>query len=207
MCNMSIDGETQAWEKLQNLDGERVADRASVEFHGKESCYTMFSYGQELHVDLKRRLIAADSTKGCFLLEELSSYSVLGILYYLAEAKDILPTGTMVSPKELPGGDIFQRGTHRLPMNLLTDRFGKDGESFLLAGLELGGERTEVGDAGCTLFPFPRVPVTAALWRASEEFSAEAVILFDSTCSFHLATDVIWATAMMTLGMLAGEIP
>ena len=140
------------------------------------------------------------------MLEHLSEYSVLGILHYLAEAKDILPTGTMVSPKELPGGDIFQRGTHRLPLHVLADKFGEDVTGFLHTGSILGGEQAEFGDAGCTLFPFPRVPVTVAVWRKSEEFPAEAVLLFDSTCPFHLATDVVWATAMMTVGMFAGEV-
>jgi len=204
---MAQDGEAQAWEKLLQLRGERVAARASAEYRKDRGSYQLFSFGQELHIDMKTRSITSTTEPGLFLLEGLSGYSILGILHYLAEAKDILPTGTMVSPNQLPGGDIFQRGTHRLPLHVLADTFGGDMDGFLKRGKILGGERTEVGDTGLTLFPFPRVPVTVALWKKSEEFPAEAALLFDSTCPFHLATDVIWATAMMTVGMLAGEVP
>lgn len=205
MAHMAVDGEAQAWEKLLQLEGERVAARASAVYQENNDSYQLLSYGQELVVDMGARTVRSKTKEGRFLLEHLSSYSILGILHYLAEAKDVLPTGTMVSPKELPGGDIFQRGTHCLPLSLLAEKFGENVDDFFQIGLALGGERADFGDAGCTLFPFPRVPVTAALWQKSEEFPAEAVLLFDSTSPFHLATDVIWATAMMTVGMLAGE--
>lgn len=204
---MAQDGETQAWERLLLLDGDRVAARASAVYLENNNTYQIRSYGQNVLVDIGGRRITCETKEGHFLLERLSSYSILGFLHYLTEAKDILPAGTMVSPKELPGGDIFQRGTHRLPLHLLAEKFGSEPERLVQTGLSLGGERADCGDAGCTLFPFPRVPVTAAVWSKSEEFPAEAVLLFDSTCPFHLATDVIWATAMMSVGMLSGEVP
>ena len=204
---MAQNGELQAWEKLDQLERERVAERSSVEYDSRKDTFSFRSYGQPVEINLKERRVSSSTERGSFLLEELSSYSQLGILYYLSEAKDILPTGNLVSPKELPGGDIFQRGTHRLPLHMITRRFGENGAAFLQAGRDLGGEQCECGDAGFTVFPFPRVPVTAALWVGSDEFPAEASILFDSTCPLHLATDVIWATAMMTIGMILLEAP
>ena len=55
------------------------------------------------------------------------------------------------------------------------------------------------GDASVKIFPFPRVPVVLLIWKHDEEFPARADILFDSTCSEHLPTDIIWSTAIMSI--------
>ena len=37
------------------------------------------------------------------------------------------------------------------------------------------------------------------IWKEDDEFPARADMLFDSTCSEHLPTDIIWATAMISV--------
>jgi hypothetical protein len=55
------------------------------------------------------------------------------------------------------------------------------------------------GDASLKLYPFPRLPVVIILWEEDDEFSPRVDILFDSTCEFHLALDILWSAAMESL--------
>jgi hypothetical protein len=37
------------------------------------------------------------------------------------------------------------------------------------------------------------------LWRKNDEFPANVVLLLDKACPCYLPTDIIWATAMVSL--------
>ena len=86
-----------------------------------------------------------------------------------------------------------------LPLDRLVEKYSSNVESLIKIGISLGGEQMNLGDAAVRLFPFPRVPVALLIWKHDEEFPARADILFDSTCSEHLPTDIVWSTAMMSL--------
>ena len=112
---------------------------------------------------------------------------------------DIPLTGRLVQPVNVKGGDIFFRGTHVLPLDKLALKYGNDKTGFLKRGTDLGGMQMNYGDASVKLFPFPRLPVVIILWQEDDEFPSRADILFDSTCEFHLALDILWSTAMESL--------
>jgi hypothetical protein len=111
----------------------------------------------------------------------------------------LFASGKLISPASLSGGEIFQKGTHVLPVDQIADRYGNDLESFYSRGLELGGKQLDYGDASLRLYPFPRVPVTMILWMEDEEFPARVDMFFDVTCEQHLPMDVIWSTAMTSV--------
>jgi hypothetical protein len=138
--------------------------------------------------------------------EELSPFFRLMVLVYLTEAKDIKPTHTWVSEKDLPGGSTFFRGPHQLPVKELENLYGKDPEAFLKAGKRLGGSEILYGDKGFALEVFPRVPLAYILWNGDEEFSPRAGVLFDSTIQSHLPLDIIWCMVSETTRRLL-EIP
>jgi len=107
-----------------------------------------------------------------------------------------------MKPSALPGGDIFVRGTHVLPLDKIGERFGNDRQGFLAKGGELSGIRLEYGDVSLKLAPFPNLPIVLIVWSANEEFPANASLLLDSSCTAHMATDVIWATTTMTIELM-----
>jgi hypothetical protein len=74
--------------------------------------------------------------------------------------------------------------------------------AFLARGKLLGGEPLKHGNASVGLWPFPRVPVSLILWKGDAEFKSSCSLLFDSTCPAHLAPDVAWATAMLSVQMM-----
>jgi len=197
-----ISGEEQAWEKLAKLHPGDVCRRARVDYDPSTGCYVLRCFSGDIHISLEQRSMAGNSPAGRYLLEDLDHLSRLSILWYLNNAKNASLSGELVKPGELPGGEIFLKGSHVLPLQEIASKYGGNPEGFLTRGHDLGGEPMEYGDAALRLSPFPRVPVILILREKDEEFPANADLLLDSTSSLHLPTDIIWSTAMVTVKMI-----
>jgi hypothetical protein len=192
-------GEEKAWDILRGLDPAGVCRSAQVSFDHASGLYLLGSFGMDVSIDPEKKRISSDTAEGALLLDKLGYFSRHSILWYLTGARDIPLSGRLVQPTNLRGGQIFFRGTHILPLDKLASRYSRDAEGFLRRGEQLGGTRLGHGDASIELFPFPRIPVVLILWGEDEEFPARADLLFDSTCEFHLALDVLWSTAMKSI--------
>ena len=192
-------GESKAWEVLEDIDPENVCNRAKVTYDSSSNTYTLNSFGQDVIVSMTGKSIYSDSQVSDLLLNKLGVYSRLSILWYLVNAKNIALTHKLVRPEDLKGGNIYSKGTHVLPLDRITDKYGSDTEGFLKRGMEIGSEVLDFGDASLRLFPLPRVPVTIIIWKGDEEFSPRSDLLLDATCELHLPVDIIWSTAMMSV--------
>lgn len=195
-------GEKEAWDILTSLDPREVEKRAGALFNPHDSVYTLRCFNEDILISLTDREIIASSDLAGFLVNALKEYSRLSIVSYLVHAKDMPLTERLIKPTDLPGGDFFSRGFHVLPMDKITDRFENSVQEFINTGKALGGIQTEYGDASIRLFPFPRIPVVIILWAGDDEFPSKASLLFDSSCLSHMAVDILWATAMMTIEMM-----
>jgi hypothetical protein len=196
MAENVLSGDQLAWALVAEKEPGAICKQADVQYDFVANKFIMQCFGQEIFVDASSYTIASPSPLGEKLLHRLGHFFDLAALWYLGKAKNVPPSGRMISPASLSGGEIFQRGTHVLPLEQIAVKYGSDFESFYKRGGELGGQRLEYGDASLRLFPFPRVPVIMILWGADEEFPARADMFFDVTCEQHLPTDVIWSTAM-----------
>jgi hypothetical protein len=117
------------------------------------------------------------------------------VLTYLNQAAAVPPEGTWVSEKDLPGGSLFFRGPHALPLEPLRSRFGDDLPAFRRAAERLGGAALPYGDAAYGFPALPRIPAGCVLWAGDEEFPARVNMLFDRTLGRHLPLDVVLALA------------
>ena len=113
----------------------------------------------------------------------------LVLVTHLARASEIPPAGRMISPHELPGGRALLAGPHALPMDRITERFGRDPEGLVGRARELGGERVEGADVAVRLPGLPRVPMYLLLWVEDEEFPARAQPGVDAQVVHHLDLD------------------
>ena len=199
MLDGTQSGEEHAWGLLSDLDPEDVCRRADVGFDYPAGCFKLRLFSADILVFTGYRRISGDSPAADILLEQLGGYARLSALWYLVGARDIPVSGKLVKPGDMGGGEMYQRGTHVLPLDRIAERYGSDVPGFLARGRELGSEQAEYGDASLRLFPFPRVPVVLLLWKKDPEFVARAGLLFDSSARFHLPVDVIWSTAMISL--------
>ena len=191
-----LSGDQLAWALVADKEPAVLARQADVQYDFVANKFSMQCFGQEVLVDVSNYTITSHSPLGEKLLHGLGHFFDLAVLWYLGRARNIPPSGRMISPASLSGGEIFQRGSHILPLDQISARYGSDFGEFYKRGMELGGQQMEHGDASLRLLPFPRVPLTMILWGADEEFPARADMFFDATCEQHLPTDVIWSTAM-----------
>ena len=199
---MAWPGEKEAWDILSELDSKDVVTKAKARFNSHDSTYELTCLGQNICISLTDRNIFSKSNVGMILVSALEDYSRLSILRYLIHAGDLLPTGQLVRPSDLSGGDIFIKGTHVLPLDKIATYFADHRSDFISIGKSLGGSELDYGDMSLKLLPFPRVPVVLIVWCGDEEFTPKASLLFDSSCVSHLSTDIMWSTAMMTVEMM-----
>ena len=194
-----LSGDQLAWAILAEREPGVICRQADASYDFSAHRFVLHCFGQEILVDLSRYTIESHSLLGKKILHGLDHFFDLAVLWYLGRARDIPLSSQMISPSSVSGGEIFQRGTHVLPLDKLADRFGNDIEGFCKRGMELSGQIMEYGDASLRLYPFPRVPVTMILWEPDADFPARVDMFFDSTCEQHLPTDVIWSTAMTSV--------
>jgi hypothetical protein len=194
-----LSGDQIAWALVAENEPGTICKQADVQYDFVGNKFIMRSFGQEVIVDVSNFTITSPTPLGERLLHRMDYFFDLACLWYMGKARNKPLSGKLVSPASLSGGEIFQKGTHVLPLDQIASRYGNDLEGFYEKGLELGGQQLEHGDAALLLHPFPRVPVTMILWAPDDEFPARADMFFDATCEQHLPTDVIWSTAMTTV--------
>lgn len=195
-------GEEKAWDILLDLDTKDVTTNAKALFNSYDSTYALTCFGQDIRISLKDRIIFSKSRPGALLVTSLGDYSRLSILRYLIHAIDLPLSGQLVRPSDLPGGDIFTKGTHIIPLDKAAAYFSNHYNEFLKVGKSLGGTQRDYGDISLNILPFPRVPVVLIIWLGDEEFPSTASLLFDSSCVSHLPPDIIWSTSMMVVEMM-----
>ncbi|MDO8723869.1 MAG: DUF3786 domain-containing protein [Syntrophales bacterium] len=199
---MAWPGEKEAWDILSDLDSKDINTNAKALFNSYDSTYELTCFGQDICISLKDRNVFTKSILGKLLVNTLGEYSRFSILRYLINAIDIPLSGQLVRPSDLPGGDIFMRGTHVLPLDKMAEYFADNFNEFLIIGKSLGGSQLDYGDMSLKIFPFPRVPVVLIIWSGDEEFPPKSSLLLDSSCVSYLSTDIIWSTSMMAVEMI-----
>lgn len=193
------DAEERVWHKLALSVPADICQRTGAYFDVHSDAYILSVFSAGVTIDPGHREIRGAGSLCDLLLGELSRYSRLSILRYMAQAQVITPSDNFMNPREAAGGLIFDRGSHVLPLDKLAAKYGDDAAAFLGRGTSLGGVCSNYGDASIKLYPFPRVPILLVLRRKNEEFPGNAVLLVDKACPCYLPTDIIWATAMMSI--------
>lgn len=193
------DGEEQAWQILSDLDYINVCRNAKADFDESSNHYILPMFNMPIFIAPKSRRIWGNSSLADLLLNKLSFYSRLSALWYLIKSKDYPLSNQLIQPREMIGGLMFEKGSHVLPLDSLSQKFGNDLEGFFQRSKAFSSEQLTYGDASFRLFPFPRIPVVFIIWRKDTEFASHSVILFDSTCSQQLPADILWSIAMLSI--------
>ncbi len=181
------------WDGLRAADPESICDNALVEYDPENDFYTVPFLGVPLRVFPEDEAVQAPE----HIAYPGNDFELkLVLLHYLLEAEDIDFSRKWISEKDIPSGETFFRGPHRLPIDDLLRVFGSDLDLFQAASERLGGGAAELGDIAYRFWVLPRIPVLVILWEGDDEFEPAIHILFDGTVDSHLkALDTIWALA------------
>ncbi len=195
--------DTFHWDKLSALHPTDVCNRTEAIYHPGREGFLLPVYNLRYLIVPKEKKILRMDWNDKLVEEALRPYFFLMVLVYLTEAKDIKPSHTWISEKDLKGGSTFFRGPHSLEVEELTNLSGKDPDTFLETGKSLGGSEILYGDKGFALEVFPKVPLAYVLWKGDAEFPPKISVLFDSTIESHLPLDIIWCMVAETSRRLA----
>jgi len=103
-----LDGVERAWDVLTPLNPEGVCRRAKADFDESAGHYILPLFNEKAYVSIKERRIWGDSKISDLILNELSHYSILAVLWYLIQAKDINLSGNLINPGWV---NVYQRNT------------------------------------------------------------------------------------------------
>jgi hypothetical protein len=186
------------WEKLLELHPTDVCNRTEGLYNPAREGFLLPVYNLRYLILPKGKKVLRVEWNDQLVVEDLHPFFYLMVLVYLIEAKEIKPTHTWISEKDLKGGSTFFRGPHSLQVGELENLFGKNPDAFFKAGKKLGGNELLYGDKGFVLEVFPKVPLAYILWKGDEEFLPRIGVLFDSTIQSHLPLDIIWCMVAET---------
>ena len=181
------------WERLSEADPKVVCRDAGVAYEPKLAAYVVPFLNAEFLCSVETRSIEALGG-GNFATPDFQFCLVL--LHYLLAAKPQELSGKWIGEKELPGGEVFFRGPHGVPLEPLLALLGRQPDRFRSVAERLGGMPEAMGDLAFRFSTFPRIPLLLVLWEGDDEFAPEMLMRFDSTIAAHFERlDAIWALA------------
>lgn len=170
-----------AWSQLKNRDMKDIARRSSALMTDEGLHLGFFDKDYQIIIEDERVIALGGNAPNPFF-EAI-------ILHYLVNAKDIEPTGKMISFRNLEGGNFYFSAFHKRTIAPMIDRFGNSSQELLNAGELMKGVRIDMGDAAVMIKIFPRLFVTIVLWEGDDELMSSVNVLFDSTAGYHLPTE------------------
>ncbi len=193
------------WETLAQADLEQICRNAGVRCEPENDAFLVPSFTETVMVLRNERSITGESNLGERLLSDFREHYFLAVPAYLVYADGRECTQELIQPKSIPGGEIYRKGAHVLPLDRLARRFATDSDGFGEIGRSLGGEPLEYGDVSCRLFPFPYLPVSIVLWLKDDEFPERADLFFDSSSKGQFPPDILWGIAVLCLELMCTE--
>lgn len=174
------------------MDPLDVCNRALCQYDRVDQTFTLSVWGEQVTVFPHQCKIESALNKPPHRYEVLDLFAI----HYLLGAKATQIANSWISEKEVPGGATFFRGPHRIPTDMVSNRFANDIGGFKRRCEQLNGQPIRMAEAACTFKITPRIPVAALYWCGDDDFPAEFKILYDKTIQIHLATDIIYALAV-----------
>ncbi len=177
------------WEDLRSRSPSEILTLPGVSVSGGQNLYRVGFLNATYLVDPHRECIREITPWPDRSLTQ--EFQILLIRYLLAPHGGNL-TGHLVSEKDFPGGSTFFQGPHSMPVEPIIRCYGKQPQSFLARGRELGADVSNLGDFSLTFYPFPLIPVTYVFWEGDEEFSPTVTCLFDRSIARWFEFDMIF---------------
>lgn len=130
------------------------------------------------------------------------------VLTYYFHTSDGAPlTGQWISFADLPDGRMYNSAFQGYSGNEIVKAFGLNVTAFAAACEKGGGAVTPLGDASYIFYALPRLPMLVNYWCGDEDFPSSCKILFDSSVSHYLPTDVCAILGSMLTRKIVKNVP
>lgn len=180
------------FKELAERDPDEVCRRVSCRYNPLEKSYGLQAWGHNYAIFPGKGGIVCQDPYGY----RPHPFFCLFIVFYLLRSKEAAPHNVWISEKELPGGATFFRGPHEIPTRMISDRFGNDIEAFNEKCTALQGVPLEMAEAAYRFDIVPNIPAAVLYWTGDDEFQPEAKIIYDSSISTHMTSDIVFALAV-----------
>ena len=150
-------------------------------------------FNNQVLVDLKEKTvfyIKITDNKDFLKESEVDLFSSSLILHFLLNADGTPLIGEWISYRELPDGLFYSKTIPEI-MKPLINKFENNGKLFLKKAIQMGGIINNSFKFSVVIYPFEMFPALIIFEEKSEEFDADARILFDRSASHYLKTDII----------------
>jgi hypothetical protein len=186
----------KAWDDLRHMNVTEMCHLAAVPPPDSKGHIWVPMLGENFAVDVEEEQVLLNGT------EPARPDKSLIVLHYLIGAMSIEPTGTLVSFRELQGGDVYWKAYEGRSIDRLQDSFGERPEALHQAVKGMEHKKAPMGDVGYVITALPKVPVTVAVWGADDELPASANVLWDETVKYYLHTEDVAVLG----GIVASEL-
>ena len=140
-----------------------------------------------------------------FLIEsEVDLFSSSIILHYLLHADRTPLKNEWISYRELPDG-LFYSNTIPGILEPLINKYESDGKLFLKKVVQAGGAVNNNFKLSAIIYPFKMFPTLIIFEEKSEEFGADARVLFDRSASHYLKTDIVKTIVVSIVNKLIAD--
>ncbi|KPA11234.1 hypothetical protein MHK_008545 [Candidatus Magnetomorum sp. HK-1] len=177
------------YQELAQRSPEKICSRTLCSYYSDNKVYIVQVWGDEYAIypdEYKIEKITRKENKP-------HAFFYLFVIYYLLNVKDTEIKNEWISEKELPGGNTFFRGPHKIPTHLISEKYGNNIQQFKNKCEQLGGVSIDKADAAYVFNITSKLPVAVLFWDGDDDFPAESKILFDKTIEEHLTSDIIFA--------------
>ena len=169
--------------KLKITENELKRLRLCVELKSVSLQFEFLGY----KVDLESGEIS-DTLEANSQLAQGESDLLQTLLTHYCKADPVERAGKLVKFAGLPGGQAYEKAFLKRAVEPIADTFGEKPEELSECAKALGGVSKAYGDASVEISALPGVPLIIILWETNE-FPAQASILFDESASHYLQTE------------------
>lgn len=122
-------------------------------------------------------------------------YTSIILLHYLVRRhrndRPFILTGEWIDFNQLPGGPEYYPTFRKRTIDRVIKKYGGSSSGLSEVAERFPAKSGSVGDSSIVIYPFDDVPIMLTLWRADEEFGADANILFDKSIKEIFCTEDI----------------
>ena len=178
--NQLIPEITRMQEKLRNIPAARLIENSGlIEKNGRLFIDVFF---QQYEIDPDNfRIIDVTGESLYVMLQSI-------VLTYLTMSDGILPSGNLISFRELPDGSNYCHAFQGYAPDRLSNYFKEDIHRLHKACLKIGGRAINIGDLSFEFEVFPRIKIILAYFVGEESFPTRTSMLFDSNVDHYMIT-------------------